>query len=393
LVQFKIRKREESMKKFVALLIITSVVVGIAFAGCAQPTTPAEPTAPTAPAENPLEGVAIKPDGTPYKFVCSTAHLSADFMKVCDGIYLELVNRAGGEASTLNADFNLESQQSAVEDIIQSGAYDGLMFHPVDSDALVPVIDQAMASGIPVFVYDILINTSATCQSRFDAVEMGRAAGQYVVDYAEETGTQITVFELWGLMSMEGAQQRHKGFNEACDLSSLVTVIESADTGWQDENALAFLLDALPAHPEINAVFTQGAMISGTKQALDSLDRLETVGQPGHVLWVGCDECPVAVGTLRAGYTDGIASHSPWEIMDGACKAMLTYVCCGRDVPEIVTYDTRIVTPANIDDVPRWGAPLVWGDMFNDYPDFADWPTLDIPELPTPTEDMKQAGY
>ena len=76
-------------------------------------------------------------------------------------------------------------------------------------------------------------------------------------------------------------------------------------------------------------------------------------------------------------------------------KCALLHVCCGLEVPKLVNFTSYLLTLENIDRV-RFGAPAVWGDMWSKFPNFDDWPVLDIdPEygVPIPTRDMKKPGY
>ncbi len=98
---------------------------------------------------------------------------------------------------------------------------------------------------------------------------------------------------------------------------------------------------------------------------------------------------------VRQGFCDGVAVHSPWEEADACVKCMLLYTACGLPVPEVVMFDSYIITLENADSV-RFGAPLVWGEMMDQYPNEDDWPILDLPAeygVVTPTVDMKQEGY
>jgi len=136
-------------------------------------------------------------------------------------------------------------------------------------------------------------------------------------------------------------------------------------------------------------------MIAGVVEALKIMDMAYTVDDPNHIPYVGIDEFAVSMKQLRDGYCDQIAVHSPWEESEAATRCFLAYACCGLPVPKEVILTSAPITLENVDFV-RFGSPYVWGEMMMNYPDADDWPLLEYdPEfnVPTPTVDMKEAGY
>jgi ABC-type sugar transport system substrate-binding protein len=105
----------------------------------------------------------------------------------------------------------------------------------------------------------------------------------------------------------------------------------------------------------------------------------------------GCAQAP-ALDLIKEGYVDGLSDVDAWALIDHNVKATLLSVCCGLDVPKHVDIPVAFYTKDNVE-TPRWGAPLVWGYMVKEYPNFDDWPVLDSGILDIPTVAMKKAGY
>lgn len=392
---------------------LATVLISMLFVGCtpkAPAPTPAPAPAPTpapAPAPtpapsvippepsgkyaqpNPLWGVAIKPDGTPYKIAFEALFLYNDWTKCEVGVLQSLIERAGGQLSVHDPSMDIAKAVEIMDDLIVTKP-DAIMIHAVDSNALIPLVAKAKAAGIPCFGQNFLVQ-GEVCGVRHDQFDTGRVPGQWIADQAKQTGKKITVYELWGAMGTEGSQARHTGFHEIVDGNPLIEVIESPDTGWVHEKGVNAILDAIPAHPAINAIYSQGDLVEATTEALKTLGKLYPAGDPKHISFVTCDEDPGALNALRAGYVDAVAAHGPWEVVDGDVKATLTYVCLGKQVPELVEFPSYAVTKQNVD-AGRWGAPRIWGDMFQEQPDFNKWPILNLPAeygLITPTVAMK----
>ena len=400
------------MKKFAVPLIAIAVVVSIILAGCAgpAPTAPTEPTAPTAPTAptepttptepapelrgwGPLQGVAQKPDGSPYVFGHVNWALNNDFPICMDMNIKSLMERAGGECISLDPDNVLETQLAMFEDLA-TREVDGIIFLPVDSQGTVPTIERITAQGIPFFNVDHAAETDATITfSTHDQVDCGRVGAQYLVDWARDHGETLVVYEVWGKTGHEGSERRHEGYHEIFDANPDVieNVIESGNTEWATDAAMQFVLEALPAHPEISAICTHNNMVAGVVEALRMLDRLYPVGDPNHIPYVAIDEFGISMKHLRDGYCDSIAVHSPWEESEAATMAFFMYACCGMDVPSEVILTSEPITLENADAV-RFGSPLVWGEMMLEYPDANDWPLLEYPPeygIIIPTADMK----
>jgi ABC-type sugar transport system substrate-binding protein len=345
----------------------------------------------------PLQGVAQKPDGSPYKIAHVSWALNNDFPITMDKIIQSLTKRAGGEFISLDPDNSLEKQISMFEDLATRGV-DAIIFLPVDSEGVVPTIEKLTKKGIHFFNVDHKAETDATTSfATHDQVDCGRVGAKYLVEWAKKKGKKLTVFEIWGKMGHEGSERRHQGYHEIFKKNPdvIAKVIESPDTGWMTDKAMQFAMEALPAHPEINAICTHNNMVPGVVEALRAIKRLYPIDHPEHVPYVGIDCFPVAMEHLRNGFCDGIAVHSPWEEADAAFKCAMLKVCCGLDVPKLVNFDSYLITRDNIDSV-RFGAPAVWGDMWSKYPDFDEWPVLEIDPkygVPTPTVKMKKPGY
>jgi len=341
-----------------------------------------------------MAGVAVKPDGSPYRFAMVALFSYSDWAVCANQMSVSLVERAGGENAIYDPNNELEKQIAIMEDLILDKP-NGIFLHPTESAGMAPVTDKAIAAGIPVYNLDHQVATEVTAFATHDQVDCGRVDGRYLLAMADKTGLNYHVFENWGQMAHEGSQRRHEGFHEIVDGDPRITVTESPDNLWAYEKAQQHTLDAFSADPSFNAEFSHNGMASGVVEALRTLNRLYPVGDPNHVIVLGIDEFPATMDLIREGYVDGAAVHSPWEEIDALVKQALLNTCLGQPIPNVVMFDSFLMTKENVSSV-RFGAPLVWGDMMVKYTNWNDWPVLDLPEqygVPIPTVDMKKPGY
>lgn len=379
------------MKKFIILLATVAMVAMLIFAGCARAPAPA----PELRGFGPMKGVAVKPDGTSYTFEYLAPFLGFEFMVCSDNVIHSLIKRAGGEVRTHDAAGSLDAQFAAFEDAIVKRP-DTIFFSTMGTKAIWPFVDKAVAAGIPVYDYDhVSYHPDIIFSVQFDREEGGRVMAQWLVDYAKETGEPLNVYHIWGNSATEADQESYRGTLGAFEGQPLITMRESPSTMYESEAAMDFVLDAFPAHPELNAVMTQYAMTSGIIEALRTIGRLYPVGHPDHVVIICYSSDPEVVRNTREGSVDGSCMVSPWEEADMFIKGMLTSRCLGRPLPvqQIIT-PAYMITIDNIDEA-RWEAPLIWSDMMMAEPDYDKWPLLDTSELGLyiPTRDMKEPGY
>jgi len=164
------------MKKeyFVPLLAVL-LAVSLMFAGCTQPApaptpepTPEEPLKVKDVPElqdlvalgtidpeliiNPYDGLAFKPDGTPFKFAATYHFLGADAMYNAEGYIHSLVERSGATYTFFNAQEDSAKQVSYIEDLAASGDADGLVLQPIDEHVLGPVCEKAEAAGLRIAI-------------------------------------------------------------------------------------------------------------------------------------------------------------------------------------------------------------------------------------------------
>jgi len=385
------------MKKFVLPMLVAVTLVGAVFSGCAKPAAGpgATPSTTGSLPPNPMAGVAVKPDGTQYKLAYTPPFLVAEWCYVGDEVIKSLVKRAGGSITSLDPNSSPDKQLAIVDDFITMGV-NGIMILPVDSSSIVPAIQRANNAGIPVFdctnpIDDPSIVTSVSGGN----YQMGYEAGRFLANYAKQTGKPMIVFELWNLRSMQSLHERAQGFADAVAKEPLVKqVIESDDTGYSNDTTMSLLADAFTAHPEINAVFSQGAVVNGIVQGLKAINKLYPVGDPNHIVVTTIDEETDTDMAVRDGWFDATTMHSAWELNDALTKLALMYVCCGnKDIPKEVIVPTYSITAANMNS-PRWGEPALTG--FMQHANFDLWPILDLPAdlgVKTPTVKDKKAGY
>jgi len=409
------------MNKFAVILLTVVIVFGIIFVGCAAPaptappttptqpttptapttpTTPTEPTTPTTPAEpavldNPVEGVALKPDGTAYTFLQIVPFLWNPVHLATDGVMCNVVEKAGGRYIALDAGGDLFRETSMIEDALIVKP-DGVAICYLDGVSELPQTEMLYDAGIPVVT---VINGLQLTDSQkyfahvgYEPYSNGVDCGEWLNEYSTANNVDLHVYAIRGNFAavfIDG--NRFQGLVDSTADNPRIEIISSGNNMWNPDLAMASILDAFPTNPQLNAVFEMGGMGGGVIEAFRQLGKLYPAGDPNHIPFVAIDDVPATCTAIKEGYVDMVAAHNPWDEYTLATYALMNYVCLGKDIPQKDLFLPSYPITKDTLYKPLYGdgrAPAVWGEMYNMEPDYSKWPILTYEDegwMPTPS--------
>ena len=344
------------------------------------------------------EDLAVKPDGTRYKFASTMAFEGCDWLVHAEGLIRSYITRAGGDYIKFDPNLDVQKQIGFIEDLIAVKHPDALIIHAVDEAMMGPSIDQLAATGCPIFAWDLQIHSeNVTCfvQHDFDGEAGSCVLGEHFVKIAEETGKEINIYEVWGVRAQDTCLDRHEGFNRPLEGHPLITVTESPDCEWSDEIANRLVMDAFTAHPELNGLYVQGGGSTGAVQALRGIGRLLPFDDPNHVVFCNNDCDTAIVEGMLEGSIDALGSHGPYDLCGTSVVTALLYVCCGASVPEYKDIPMVLVTYEDVDARSLFRSAAAYPVMPAGQWDL--WPVMDTSEIgiPFPTKELRMQllGY
>lgn len=135
----------------------------------------------------------------------AVAHITM-YDEWCKAVYDEFMAQCaerGWEVTIADGNLNAETQQKQVEDFIAQGDYDAICVDPVNSDGIIPTLEQAGEAGIPVFAFDSGTDyEDLVTHVAWDHAETGVLCAEWVADYANENlGGKVRV----GVLAMVNA--------------------------------------------------------------------------------------------------------------------------------------------------------------------------------------------
>jgi fructose transport system substrate-binding protein len=313
-----------------------------------------------------LVGLITKTDTNPF-FV--TMRDGAEAAAKDNGV--ELQSFAG------KFDGDNESQVAAVENLMAAGA-DGIIITPNDSEAIIPVLDQARAQGILVVVLDTPLDEADAADVTFatDNFRAGELIGQWARARFEEEGTEprIAMLDLnANQVSVDVA--RDQGFLEGfgIDLGDESAIGDEDDprisghdvTDGAEEGGRTAMENLLQRDPSINLVYT-----INEPAAAGAYAALEAVGKEDEVTIVSVDGgCP-GVDNVEAGVIGATAMQFPNEMAARGVAAVADYAESG-DVPQntegldFVDTGVELITDTPVESLESrdsaWGLENCWG--------------------------------
>lgn len=146
---------------------------------------------------------------------------------------------------------HLEHQVRMMETLIKQGV-DGIAIAPVDSDALTPIIDRAVESGIPVICFE----SDAPRSKRLafigtDNLVSGRTLADRLISVL---GDNAMVILESGISRMQSLQKRLEGFLSFLHENSNILVLDVRYHEGDDQAALSNLEIMTENHPHFDAL-------------------------------------------------------------------------------------------------------------------------------------------
>jgi ribose transport system substrate-binding protein len=269
-------------------------------------------------------------------------------------IYWKTV-RLGAEAAAkeLNVDMvwkgpvkeNDRGDQIAIVQQFVTEGVSGIVLAPLDADALVSPVQDAMAKNIPVVVIDSALKAapgkdfvSFVATNNHQAGFMG---GEQLAKLLNGKGKVVLLRYEAGSASTD---EREAGFLEAIAKYPGLTVISKEQFGGatqdQSKTVSMNMMDTLTA--------ANGIFCPNESTTMGMLGALEQGQLAGKVKFVGFDATPALVDALRSKEIDVLIAQDPYKMGYEGLKACVNAIR-KQPVEQNIDTGTAVVTLANVD--------------------------------------------
>jgi len=235
-------------------------------------------------------------------------------------------------------------QIQVVQDFVVQGV-DGICIAPLDSQALIRPVTEAVESDIPVVVFDSALGDESKIVSYVatDNLQGGRLAAARL---AEAMGGKGDVILLRYKVGSESTEQREEGFlaelaENHPDVNVLVT---NEYAGTTPDSALAKATQLLQKHRDT----VDGIFAVCEPNADGTLGALKNADLAGKVKFVAFDPSPSLIQGMKDGTVHGIVLQDPVTMGYEAVKAMHAHLT-GKPVEKRVQTGEHVATPENME--------------------------------------------
>ena len=238
-----------------------------------------------------------------------------------------------------------EQQINLVQDFIAQGV-DGICLAPLDSQALVGVVQEAKRAGIPTLIFDSGLDDEKSIVSfvATDNYHGGEIAGRHMGQLLNGKGRVIILRQVAGSQS---AEQREQGCLDTLQKEFPgIEILSSNEYGGDTaDKALAKSQQLLLTFGDkVDGVFTSSQQV-----ATGMLRALDEANLAGKVKFIGFDPGPELVAALRAGKMHGIVLQDPVRMAELSVVTLADHIR-GKQVERRIATGETLATPQNLDE-------------------------------------------
>jgi simple sugar transport system substrate-binding protein len=338
------------MKKFITLLLVAVLAIGMV--ACATATPAAEPAAPAAEAaateapaaEAPAAPELIKVGIINYPPAESGYRAAnvADFEKV--------FTEANGYAVSTFYSLKNDEQLNAATQFITDGV-DYLLISAAATDGWDAVLASAKEAGIKVFLFDRMINTD---ESNYEAAVVSNMANEGVtaVEWLKAQNLEsYKVIHIQGAMGSDAQIGRTAALDAEFAAGTMTKVVQQTAT-WDEATAKTIVESVINSGEEFNVIYAENdGMAKGAVAALDAAGITHGVGKAVIVMGFDCNKW--ALRELLAGNWNYDGQCSPFQAQ--VIADMIQTLEAGGTLTEkkVISeergFDATTITQADID--------------------------------------------
>ncbi len=231
---------------------------------------------------------------------------------------------------------DVAAQISQIEDQLAKGIR-GLVLAPTDPNALAPVVDEAVADGVPVVFVDTKGSNEGITYIGTDNMAGAALAAKHICDNVP-AGSEVAL--ITGIVTQSTGKARADGGRSGLTGCGLKIVAEQTGE-WDRAKGLAVMENIITGNPNITAVFA-----SNDNMALGATEALKAAGMLDKVMVVGFDANPDAAASILAGEMTASVAQNPANMGALGVESVLK-LSNGEKLAPVIDTGTVLVTKEN----------------------------------------------
>lgn len=256
----------------------------------------------------------------------------------------EQATRELGTLLTVQAieQYAIEDQIKQLDRLVGEDRTDGIIIAPLDSNRLAPVVEKAVAAGIPIIVYDTPLNADGYLTFiGFDNFGAGNLLGRWVV---EQLGGKGNILILEGPPGSQNALERRNGMLKGLGEGD-INVLGLRSAHWQRQEARIITREWLARLDKVDAI-----MAGDDQMALGAADAIADAKRT-NVIVTGFDANADALLAIREGRLHATVDQAPKQQARRAMQLMVRHLESGVSFPPTLLFDSiHLITIENVTD-------------------------------------------
>lgn len=197
----------------------------------------------------------------------------------------------------------VEDQIRAISKRVDEGNIDGIVIMVTDSIRVAPVIEKAIARGIPVVAMDTPLNSDKILTFVvFDNVAGGKMMGEWLV---QKLGGQGQVLILDGVLEQQNAVDRREGFLAGLRTGK-IDILETQSAQWSQEKAREITQQWLQKYTNISAIVAANYSMS-----IGASEAVREANLQDKIIVTGFDAMPPALQSIKEGAIAATIDQTP----------------------------------------------------------------------------------
>ena len=232
------------------------------------------------------------------------------------------------ELIVVDAGDDAAKQTNDIEDLI-SRNISVLIVNPVDSDAVAPAVQDAVAKGIKVVSVDRVVNgVEVDCAIASDNVAGAQMATEYLVTLV---GEGAKVAELEGVSGASATIDRGEGFHLVAD--EKLDVVSKQTANFNRSEGMSVMENMLQANPDIQGVFAHNDEMA--------LGAVEAIGGK-EIIVIGFDATDDALTAVSAGKMAATVAQKP-DLMGATAVETAIKLIAGETVEKEIHVEVELI--------------------------------------------------
>ncbi len=256
----------------------------------------------------------------------------------------EAAAEAGGdELVVFNANNDPAAQNSAIETYIQQGI-DGIIVVAIDTNGIMPAVQQAVDAGIPVIAVDaVLPDGPHAAQVGVNNESAGADMGAFFLEYMASDMNGTAKIGVVGALNSSIQNIRQDGFVDVISGAEGVTEAGVVDGQNVQDLALSAAENMITANPDLTAIYA-----TGEPALVGAVAAVESQGKQDSIEIFGWDLTAQAIRGIDEGYVAAVIQQDPAGMGAAAVEALKT-LSGGGEVDPTIAVPVTIVTSENVD--------------------------------------------